>query len=156
MPGPFSDFHRRPLPDEPDEPEEPPVRPWRQPSKAEIDAIRAEAEAELEVIRAARQAADQSRPVYYRRGQVSAIWGTLSRDQREAAVREGRVIPNDAPIPEGGRPYVPPEPERPTFTRAQLRDHAFFEANKAAILEATREGRIVDGNDWQVRRSTRP
>ena len=31
-----------------------------------------------------------------------------------------------------------------TFTRSQLRDPVFFQANKAAILQAAREGRIQD------------
>lgn len=34
--------------------------------------------------------------------------------------------------------------EKPTFKRSQLRDHAFFKANEAAILEAARENRIIN------------
>jgi len=32
----------------------------------------------------------------------------------------------------------------PTFTRSQLRDHAFFLKHRAAIERAQRDGRIVD------------
>ena len=36
-----------------------------------------------------------------------------------------------------------PEPP-PTFTRTELRDAAFFHANRRAILDAVAHGRIVD------------
>jgi len=34
--------------------------------------------------------------------------------------------------------------EKPMFKRSQLRDHTFFKANEAAILEAARNNRIID------------
>jgi len=34
--------------------------------------------------------------------------------------------------------------EKPTFKRSQLRDHAFFKANEAAIMDAARNNRIID------------
>lgn len=40
-----------------------------------------------------------------------------------------------------GTPMPPP---RPRFTRSQLRDVKFYEANKDAILEAAKRGEIVN------------
>jgi len=43
----------------------------------------------------------------------------------------------------GGAP-ANPTGQKPTFTRAQLRDAKFYDEHKADILEAMREGRITD------------
>jgi hypothetical protein len=37
---------------------------------------------------------------------------------------------------------APAAPSKPTYTREQLRDSAFFAANRADIMAAYREGRI--------------
>lgn len=48
-------------------------------------------------------------------------------------------------------------PDRPVFHRRDLRDARFFQANREAILEAVKDGRIVDDGAWRVpdRRPTR-
>jgi len=50
---------------------------------------------------------------------------------------QGSVQP--APRPGNGN-----SESKPTFKRSQLRDSAFYQKNEAAILEAAREGRVVD------------
>lgn len=60
---------------------------------------------------------------------------------------EGALTPN--PSPQGGRgegngSATNPAGNSAYFTREQLRDPGFFQANKAAILAAMREGRIKE------------
>ena len=50
-----------------------------------------------------------------------------------------------------GTPMPPP---RPRFTRSQIRDVRFFEANRDAIMEAARRGEIL--NDVSAGRGKEP
>lgn len=61
-----------------------------------------------------------------------------------------QALLRDKPYLHGQVPVGPTNPANPartaqTFTRSQLRDVAFFEQNKDAIMQAAREGRILEG-----------
>jgi len=38
----------------------------------------------------------------------------------------------------------PDQTEKPTFRRSDLKDHAFYQAHEREIIEAVRDGRVVD------------
>lgn len=64
---------------------------------------------------------------------AAAIGQALTTNPR---LKTGQAPAASGPDLPGGQPPVP------SFTRAQLRDPAFFEANKSAIEAAVRDGRI--------------
>ncbi len=45
---------------------------------------------------------------------------------------------------ESDGPIIEPDKVKPRFKRSDLRDVEFFRANEAAILDAVREGRVID------------
>jgi hypothetical protein len=71
-------------------------------------------------------------------GEVDAEAVSALRDKYAGLLKAVPKVRGDADqgVRGGGSPA--------TFTRAQLRDTAFFRANEAAILQAQREGRITD------------
>lgn len=61
-----------------------------------------------------------------------------------AALLEG-LAPAPAPDIDARTGNADQQTQAPTFTRAQLRDPQFYQANRDAIMAAVRDGRISDG-----------
>lgn len=79
----------------------------------------------------------------------AALVGRLQGDTLEAMEADAQQLVGlmqqpGAPWARPGIPGAPQTEQRATFTRAQLQDPAFVRAHQAEIMQASREGRIVD------------
>lgn len=62
----------------------------------------------------------------------------------EEVLKQHTELLNDKPAAAGSGNATNPAASNQVFTRSQLRDPVFYQANKAAILQAAREGRIKE------------
>jgi len=112
----------------------------------EAEAKRYQAELREERIRLAAVRMGISDPDYA----VYLVTKAGENADAEAVLKEyaGKSAPTGAKVGAVAAPMAS-NPTNPSaapavFTRSQLRDHSFFEANKAAIMQAAAEGRIRD------------
>ena len=98
----------------------------------------------------------QARPVYWTRSMLrDPATFQANRQAIVDAQRGDRILADGAPLPDGGR-WFGAEPARPPrrYNVAELRDPAFFAANREGILKAQREGRIDGLAERSMQRRT--
>jgi hypothetical protein len=103
---------------------------------------------------AALDAEFEARPVYWTRSMLrDATTFGANRAAILEAQRAGRILADDATLPEGGRWFEPPAASTRTYTVDELRDPANFGED---VYAAAREGRITGAAKRGIQRRSQP